>query len=52
MGELRSYILGEVGTYVSMTFEREENASDPSSYDISLMRGNAEYFGQLQQKVW
>ena len=51
MGDLRGHILGEVGTFVALTFVREGPNGSESNFEVSLMRGNAEYFGQLQQKA-
>jgi len=51
MDQLRAMVVGEVGTFVSMAFERPDEASDEvSSYEVSLIRGNAEYFAQLKAK--
>jgi hypothetical protein len=51
MNELRGHILGEVGTFVALTMAREDQSGNVSEYEVSLMRGNVEYFGQLQQKA-
>jgi len=51
MADLRGHILGEVGTFVALTFVREGPNGTESNYEVSLMRANAEYFGQLQQKA-
>lgn len=51
MKELRSHILGEVGTFLSLVFGREGPDGQMSTFEVSLMRGNAEYFGQLQHKL-
>jgi hypothetical protein len=51
MSELRGHILGEVGTFVSLLMAREDQDGNAATYEVSLMRGNVEYFGQLQQKA-
>eukprot|EP00285_Hemiselmis_virescens_P012972 CAMPEP_0173406500 /NCGR_PEP_ID=MMETSP1356-20130122/64739_1 /TAXON_ID=77927 ORGANISM="Hemiselmis virescens, Strain PCC157" /NCGR_SAMPLE_ID=MMETSP1356 /ASSEMBLY_ACC=CAM_ASM_000847 /LENGTH=817 /DNA_ID=CAMNT_0014367507 /DNA_START=58 /DNA_END=2511 /DNA_ORIENTATION=- len=50
MDQLRAMVVGEVGTFVSMAFERPDEDDEVSSYEVSLMRGNAEYFAQLKAK--
>jgi hypothetical protein len=39
----------QVGTFVNLGFERA-GEEDGFTYEVSLMRGNAEYFAQLQTK--
>ena len=52
INELRTLILGEVGTFVSLTFERPDGGDGAvSTYEVSLMRSNAEYFRQMQHKA-
>lgn len=41
---LRELILGEPGSYVTLSFSRGGVASQP--YDVSLMRGSPEYLDQ------
>jgi hypothetical protein len=45
---LREMVVGEVGTFVSMALERPEDDDSYSAYEVSLMRGNEEYFAQLK----
>ena len=45
---LRDMVVGEVGTFVSMALERPEDNDCYSAYEVSLMRGNEEYFAQLK----
>jgi C-terminal processing protease CtpA/Prc len=51
LADLRARVLGEIGTFVTFGFERRDGTDDQLySYDISLMRGNADFFAQLKIK--
>ncbi len=51
LADLRGRILGEIGTFVNFGFERRDGMDGQLySYDISLMRGNADFFAQLKVK--
>mmetsp|Transcript_23797 Transcript_23797/g.56849 ORF Transcript_23797/g.56849 Transcript_23797/m.56849 type:complete len:784 (-) Transcript_23797:225-2576(-) len=47
--DLRSMILGELGTFATLRFEREVDG-EMMEYSVSLMRGNAAYFAELKRK--
>ncbi|EKX45599.1 hypothetical protein GUITHDRAFT_108473 [Guillardia theta CCMP2712] len=51
MSELRSLILGEIGTFVTLQFLRESADGELFEYKVSLIRGNASFFSQLKEKV-
>ena len=49
--DLRGRVLGEIGTFVTFGFERRDGVDGQLyAYDISLMRGNADFFAQLKVK--
>ena len=51
MSELRSLILGEIGTFVTLHFLRESPDGELFEYKVSLIRGNASFFSHLKEKV-
>ncbi len=51
LADLRSLVLGEIGTFITFGFERRDGIDGQLyTYDISLMRGNADFFAQLKLK--
>jgi len=48
--ELRNLIFGEIGTFVTLKFERDTGEGDPKEFSVSLMRGDANYFAELRRK--
>mmetsp|Transcript_37234 Transcript_37234/g.88239 ORF Transcript_37234/g.88239 Transcript_37234/m.88239 type:complete len:884 (+) Transcript_37234:142-2793(+) len=50
LAELRSKILGEIGTFVTLRFLREGDDGEMYAYTVSLMRGNAAYYALLRDK--
>eukprot|EP00295_Goniomonas_pacifica_P029697 CAMPEP_0175950716 /NCGR_PEP_ID=MMETSP0108-20121206/29783_1 /TAXON_ID=195067 ORGANISM="Goniomonas pacifica, Strain CCMP1869" /NCGR_SAMPLE_ID=MMETSP0108 /ASSEMBLY_ACC=CAM_ASM_000204 /LENGTH=704 /DNA_ID=CAMNT_0017276863 /DNA_START=1 /DNA_END=2115 /DNA_ORIENTATION=+ len=47
---LRQLIRGEVGTYVDLGFQREDVYGQDNQYEVSLMRGSAEYMAWMERK--
>ncbi len=51
LADLRGLVLGEIGTFITFGFERRDGIDGQLyTYDISLMRGNADFFAQLKLK--